>query len=261
MCPKTDMQREEASKYLYKELVGKLMYLVTCTRPDIAFTIRELAKIMSNHGHQHWQAAKHLLWYLQGTRSHGIIYRHKDDPYLIFRTFTDLDWAQGESRKSICGYVVEMGGGAIAWASKQQSIVALSSCEAEYMACTHAIKQILWYRSLMQELGFTQEHTSPLFCDNQGTVACTHDPQHHSHMKHMDIRYHFIHDSIQKLLVDIVHIPGIENIADLLTKPLPQLVHAKWVKRLNLGWEPDCDQGGVLMECDCREDSDKGMDT
>jgi hypothetical protein len=191
MSPKTKEEREEASKLPYRELVGKFGYL-TNTRPDISFPTRELAKFVLNYGVPHWNAAKHLLQYLQGTRTYGIIYGNKDEPYPIFRTFTDSDWAQGELRKSVCGYVVEMGGGPIAWSSKQQGVIALSLTEAEYVVSTHAAKQILWTRSLMQELDFTQKHPSSLFCDNLGTIAASLDPQHHSRMKHMDLRYHFI---------------------------------------------------------------------
>ena len=139
MSPKTEKEKEEMLEYPYRELVRKLMYLATCTWPDIAFTVRELTKFMSNYGREHWQAAKHLLQYLQGTRSLGIIYRHKDKAFPLFKGFTDSDWVRGESRKSVCGYVIEMGGGGISWSSKQQSIVALSSCEAEYVASMHAV--------------------------------------------------------------------------------------------------------------------------
>ena len=184
---------------------------------------------MSNYGPQHWAAAKHLLRYLQGTRSLGVFYRCRDDPYLIFRTFTDSDWAQGEIRKSVCGYIVEMGGGPISWSSKQQGVVALSSCEAGYIASTHATKQVLWLRSLSQELRFAQDNPSSLFCDNQGSITCTHDPQHHSRMKHIDLRYHFICDCVQKRLIDCIHVSSAENMADLLTKPLLRIIHAKWV--------------------------------
>src|SRR5262245_29355259 len=114
------------------------MYLETCTRPDIAFAVCELAKFMSNYGSKHWRAAKHLLHYLQGTRSFRIFFGPINKPYPIFKTFADSDWAQSEHRKSVCGYVIEMGNGPVAWSSKQQGIVTLSSCEAEYVACTHA---------------------------------------------------------------------------------------------------------------------------
>jgi len=89
-----------------------------------------------------------------------------------------------------------------------------------------------------------QEHPTPLYCDNQGTVACTHNPQHHSRMKHIDIRFHFIRDCIQKKLIDVMYLPGTDNVADLLTKPLTRITHEKWLKRLRM----DSDQGGVLTD-------------
>jgi hypothetical protein len=242
-CLKNEREVLEAQKLPYKELVGKLMYLATCTRPDIAFAVWELAKFMSNYGENHWQAAKHLLRYLQGTRSYGVFYGQVDEPYPLFKAFTDSDWAQGQHRKSICGYVIEIGGGPIAWSSKQQTIVALSSSEAEYVASTHVAKTILWMHSLASELGFEQKHATSTFCHNQGTITCTIDPQNHSRMKHIDLRYHFICDCVQKRLIDVLYISGTENVADL-TKPLGCIIHQKWIKMLRL----DCDQGGVLED-------------
>jgi hypothetical protein len=243
-CPKTEQEISEAKKLPYRELMGKCMYLATCTRPDIAFTVRELAKFMSNYGEAHWKAAKHLLRYLQGTRSYGIYYGNLDEPYPIFKCFADSDWAQAEGRKSVCGFVIMMGGGAIGWSSKQQDVVALSSCEAEYIGCTHAAKPILWFRSLAAELGFEQQHPTIMFCDNQGTVACTHDPQHHTRMKHIDLRYHFIRDCVQKGVIMVMHVPSTENVADIMTKPLQRVKHQKWTIWLKL----DGDQGGVLKD-------------
>ena len=125
MCPKNDQQKELAIKRPYPQLVGKLLYLSTCTRPDISFTVRELSRFMSNWGEQHWAAAKHLLRYLKGTKHYGITYGNLDNPYPIFRTFADSDWASGEGRRSVAGFLTEMAGGPISWASKKQTIVAL----------------------------------------------------------------------------------------------------------------------------------------
>jgi hypothetical protein len=239
MCPKTDAEREEVANDLgpcanYCAIVGKCMYLATCTRPDIAFAVRELARYMSNFGKQHIAAAKHLLRYLQGTRYRGIIYGDTDNTATIFRSFTDSDWAMSDGRKSVSGFVVECGGGPISWSSKQQVVVALSSCEAEYISCTHCARQIIWLRSLFDELGFPQTDSSILFCDNQGTVACTHDPHSHSRMKHIDIRAHFVRDCVNRRIIDVHHIPGVQNPADLLTKPLQTTIHLKWLQHIRL---------------------------
>src|ERR1700761_1045661 len=108
----------------------------------------------------------------------------------LFHTFVDSDFAIGEYRKSISGYIVTCAGGPICWSSKQQTVVALSSCEAEYFTCGHGGRQILSLRSLFEELGIVQDVASVMFCDSSGAVSYAHDP--HSRMKHIDIRRHFI---------------------------------------------------------------------
>jgi hypothetical protein len=236
MCPSNDVERDAAASLPYCAIVGKCMYLSTCTRPDISYAVRELARFMSNYGQRHFEAAKHLLRYLQGTRYRGIIYGD-DNPTTTFQAFTDSDWAMTDNRKSVSGYVIECGGGPIAWSSKQQTIIALSSCEAEYLSCTHCARQIIWLRSLFKELGFPQPHATLLHCDNQGTVTCSHDPHSHSRMKHIDIRAHFIRDCVNTNTIDVIHIPGVENPADLLTKPLEKVTHRKWLKRIRLDIE------------------------
>lgn len=243
-CPKSDKERDLLKKEQYCTLVGKVMYLATTTRPDIAFAVRELAKFMSNYGHKHVLAAKHLLRYLNGTRSLGITLGNIDQPYPLFRGFTDSDWASGEDRRSISGYVMMIGDSPVAWSSKQQAVVALSSCEAEYLACTHAACQIIWMRQLLGELGFPQKEATVLFCDNNGTIACTHDPHQHTKMKHIDIRAHFIRDCVNNRTIDVIRVPGKENVADIMTKSLQRILHANGLKLLGL--HPS--QGGVLEE-------------
>ena len=243
MCPTTDAERKTVSALPYCAIVGKCMYLATCSRPDIAYTVRELARFMSNYGQRHFEAAKHLLRYLQGTRYRGVIYGDTENLTPVFTTFSDSDWGMADNRKSVSGYIIECGGGPIAWSSKQQAIVALSSCEAEYLSCSYCARQIVWLRSLFLELGFPQPTATILHCDNQGTVACSHDPHSHSRMKHIDIRAHFIRDCVNDKVINITHIPGIENPADLLTKPLDKAIHRKWLQRIRL----DIDQSKISL--------------
>ena len=244
MCPSSDTEKQNASCLPYCAVVGKCMYLSTCTRPDISYAVRELARFMSNYGEKHFEAAKHLLRYLQGTRSRGLVYGNTPTTFPIFRAFADSDWAMSEGRRSVSGFIIECGGAPVAWSSKQQAIVALSSCEAEYLSCAHCARHVIWFRSLFQELGFSQKQPTVLYCDNKGTVACTHDPHSHSQMKHIDIRAHFIRDCVNKELIDVHHIPGTENPSDLLTKPLNKFIHEKWLTSLRL----DAGQGGVSVE-------------
>jgi hypothetical protein len=247
LSPQIDaLNAEDAQRvrdFPYSAVVGKCMYLATCTRPDISYTVRELARFMSSHGPSHITAAKHLLRYLKGTASYGIILGGQSETlHPLLKALTDSDWGMGDTRKSVSGFLIMMGDSPLSWSSKQQAVVALSSCEAEYLASTHCARDILWFRNLFAELGIPQIQPTTLFCDNQGTVACTHDPHAHSKMKHIAIREHFIRDCVMKRLIDVVHVSNKENIADLFTKPLHRILHSRWVKMLRL----DASQGGVL---------------
>jgi hypothetical protein len=244
MCPQTDEEKRMMKQEPYDAVVGKLMYLTTCTRPDIAYAVRELARFMGNPGEMHWKCAKHVLRYLCGTANYGLLLGNVDEPYPLFRGLTDSDWGMGDQRKSVSGYVVLMGNSPIAWSSKQQATVALSSCEAEYLASAHCARQLIWLRYLLEELGYPQTTATPLFCDNQGTIACTHDPHSHTQMKHIDIRAHFIRDCVNKRLIDVHYISNQFNTADLLTKPLGKVLHQQWVRLLKL----NAGQGGVLTD-------------
>lgn len=124
MSPSTDEERNAVASLPYSTLVSKCMYLAICTHPDISYAVRELTCYMSNYGQRHFDVAKHLLQYLQGTRSRGLIYGKTPNPYPLFRAFADSDWAMSEGRRSVSGFVIECAGAPIAWSSKQQAIVA-----------------------------------------------------------------------------------------------------------------------------------------
>ena len=126
----------------------------------------------------------------------------------------------GEFQKSISGFIILLSDSPLTWSSKQQLIVALSSCEAKYISTSHCACDVLWFRNLFLELGYPQTLATTVFCDNQGTVSCTHDPNRHTKMKHITIQYHFIRNCVNKQIIDIIHIPNYSNIADLFTKPL-----------------------------------------
>lgn len=120
MCPQSDAEREEVASLPFRAIIGKCMYLATCTCPDISYAVRELACFMSNYGSKHFEATKHLLQYLQGTCLRGIIYGGTPDLFPSFHCFTDSDWAMTEGRKLISGYVILCGGGPLTWLSKQK---------------------------------------------------------------------------------------------------------------------------------------------
>jgi hypothetical protein len=143
MYPSNTEQCEVAVQLPFCPLVGKCIYLANCTQLNIFYAVYELAKFMSNYGTKHFEAAKHLLWYLQGTQSQGLTYRNLPNPYFIFKAFADSDWVMSKGHKSVLGFLIKCGGGIIAWSSKQQVVMALLSCKAEYLTCSHCAQQIL----------------------------------------------------------------------------------------------------------------------
>eukprot|EP00253_Pinus_taeda_P033607 PITA_33607 len=154
---------------LYKSIVDSLMYLTT-TRPDIMFAVSLISRFMERPKEAHWQAAKRILRYVKETKSFGILYNVSEHSDLV--GYTDSDWAGSvDDRKSTSGYVFHMGSGAISWASKKQSIVALSTAEAEYVAATAAACQAVWMRRMLRSLGREQAKTTVIFCDNSSTIA------------------------------------------------------------------------------------------
>jgi len=130
------------------------MYLALTTRPDIAYTARVLARFNSNPGLAHWQAVKHVLHYLRGTSDHKLTYRPSDAPE-PFITYSDADHrGNPDNGRSTGGYVVEIGTGAVSWSSKLQTLVALSTIEAEYISAVEARKEIIWLHQFLGELGY-----------------------------------------------------------------------------------------------------------
>jgi hypothetical protein len=171
--PPIHLSSDDAKKmdhdFPYTAVVGKLMYLAMCTRPDISYAVRELTRFMSRYGPTYVTAVKHLLRYLKGTLNYSVTLGDKDVQYPMIKALTDLDWGMGDERKSISGFLIMMGDSPLLWSSKQQAVVALSSCKAEYLTATHCAREVLWFRNLLTELGLPQTSPTTIFCDNQGT--------------------------------------------------------------------------------------------
>jgi transposase InsO family protein len=202
----------------FASLVGSLLYAMVCTRPDIAAAVLAVSRHMSNPSEQHWTAAKRILRYLHGTQSMGLTFR-RDGGGLL--GFSDADWGGDTvTRKSTTGFLFLFGGAAISWSSKLQATVALSSVEAEYMALSTTVQEALYVRNLLADIGFPQAQSTPVLCDNQGSLALAKDPVFRPRTKHIDIRYHFIRERIEQGVIKVEYCPTESMVADALTKPL-----------------------------------------
>lgn len=220
---------------LYATAIGSLSYSALATRFDIANAVYRLAQFTRNPQPKHWTAVKRIFRYLKGTKDLHLTFGGSEQDWTTeINAFCDADWASNADRKSVSGYVFTLAGGAIAWSSKKQTSVALSTAEAEYVAATHATKQLLWFRTLFDELGFPQPTTSTLFTDNQAAIAIAHHPEFHARTKHIDIALHFLRDLVRNETINTVYINTKDNLADVFTKGLPRPAHQDFVSRIGL---------------------------
>jgi hypothetical protein len=183
-------------KTKYRSVIGSLRYLVN-TRPDIAYAVRIVSRFMEDPRGSHWSAVKHILRYIAGTVNYGCTYRKQGTTESNLTGFSDSDLAGDvDDRKSTSGSVFMLGSSLVTWASQKQRVVALSSCEAEYIASANAACQGIWLSRLLGELLGIQAPKVKLLVDNKSAIALSKNPVHHERSKHIDTRYHFIRDCV-----------------------------------------------------------------
>jgi hypothetical protein len=207
----------------YRSAVGKLMYAMIGTRPDIAFAVGAVSRHMAAPTQQHWVAVKRIFRYLKGTEAAKILYKWGTSSELTVHGYCDSDWAADlNDRKSTAGYVFLLSGGPVTWSSKKQATVALSTTEAEYMAAAMATKEAVWLRRLLSNLGHPQTRPTTIFEDNRGCIEISKNPVNHARTKHIDIRHHFVRERTLSGEIRLVYCSTEKMLADLLTKPLPR---------------------------------------
>ena len=212
----------DVKDYTYSALVGSLNYLAVCTRPDISQAVGALSKYMSAPTTAHWLAAKHVLRYLASTTGYGITFNGASAKLV---GYCDADYAgDPDSRRSTTGYVFVLNGGAISWASRLQKTVAASTTEAEYMAEAAAVKEALWLKTLLTDLGFSINSVK-LYADNQAAIKLMSNPIVSQRSKHIDVSYHFARQHIVNGNIALTYKPTTEMIADTLTKAVPESKH------------------------------------
>ncbi|KAM0916826.1 hypothetical protein ACQ4PT_009866 [Festuca glaucescens] len=205
----------------YRSVIGSLRYLVH-TRPDIPFAVGFLSRFMEAPAGDHLAAVKHLLRYISGTLSHGCVYRRGGCETLI--SFSDSDHAGDvDTRKSTSGVLIYLGDSLVSWQSQKQKVVATSSCEAEYIAAATAACQGIWLAQLVGELLNQEAAPITIYIDNKSAISLCKNPVLHDRSKHIDLRYHFIRNCVEKGTVAVEFIGIVEQKADMLTKPLSRV--------------------------------------
>lgn len=220
---KSTADDKRTEKTSYQRMIGSLMYLVTGTRPDIAYAIAHLSQFSSDPAVTHMAAVKRLLRYLQGTKTYKLFYNFGDE--IVLNGFCDASYGNClDTRRSFSGYLFQLGNSTISWRSRKQRSVAHSSCEAEYMALSLAVKQYIWLRSGLRQLSSASVPMS-LSTDSNAAVDLASNPKLNDASKHIDIAYHFTREKVNDGTLTLLHVPSSDNLADICTKGLPWTTH------------------------------------
>lgn len=221
----TEMTEEEKAHMKnvpYREAVGSLIYLSSCCRPDISYSVSMLASVMQNPSTYHWHLMKHLLTYLASTRLRGIEYSSVN-PAIGNRIlcYSDSDHGGDKSkRKSRTGYLAMLNNGPISWYSKMQLNIAISSTEAEYYALSATTQEVIWLRQFMYGIHLPQSEATIIFEDNSSTIILASNHNFSFRTKHIATRHHFIRQHVDFCDISVLKIPTADQCADVLTKSL-----------------------------------------
>jgi transposase InsO family protein len=233
-CAKTPEELQKAKDSRYGEIIGKLIYLMRCSRPDIAYAVGVLCRFMVNPGPSHIAALKHLLRYLVGTINLRLVYSPTDSNSL-FDTYSDASLGGDEDQqRSTGGFAIMMGTGAVVWGSRLQHHTAMSSTESEYVNASLVGAEVMWMRYMMEELGYDISAPSPLFMDSNSAAQVVKNPEHQSSMKHVHRSYNWVRQKVESKDINIMRVAGVDNIADIFTKPLGKIKFTEFRTKLGL---------------------------
>ena len=216
-------------KPLFQKLVGSLIYLAICMRPDISYAAMSLGQFNANFNQSHLVAAKRVLHYIAGTVDFALEFNFDGGVvpttvggFLQSCVIPDADWALDESdRKSISGYCFYFMNSLVSWSAVKQKTISLSSMEAEYYSMTHAIKEALWMHLFFTLYSFPCPRPFPLLSDNRSMCALANNSSITCRSKHINIRHHFICAHIADGTFCTNWVSTSDMPADIFTKPLP----------------------------------------
>ena len=210
----------------YQSLVGSLQYLITATRPELAYVVNYFSRFLSSSTPLHHKHLKRVLRYLIGTKHFGLkfdglearkIFRIYESYKII--SYSDADYYKEKDGKSITGFVTYLNGQLVSGRSWKQQRVTESTSEAELVAANEAAKDALWLKQLLEIMHLTTDIIT-LYVDNKSALEIAKHPTSHKRNKHLSITSLKIREYIEEKLIEIKYVPSNENIADMFTKSL-----------------------------------------
>ncbi|CAI7746200.1 unnamed protein product, partial [Closterium sp. NIES-54] len=219
----------------YPELLGCLMYLMTCTRPDLACPLSLLARYVAPGRHQkvHWDAAKRVMGYLCSTTGMGLVLGGRGP--VVLTGHADASWVDDSAtQRSSQGYTFSLGFGSISWRSTRSSSVLSSSCEAEIYAGAMAAQELRWLTYLLIDLGEQPRSPPALYVENKAMIALCQEHRLEHRTKHIALRYFLARELQQRGQLRLAYVATRANIGDVFTKALPPGDHQRFVTVLGL---------------------------
>jgi hypothetical protein len=224
----SDVDEKEVDSTYYRKLIGSLRYLCN-TRPDLAYSVGIVSRFMEKPKTSHLIAVKRILRYVKGTIECGILFPASDRGREVKLVgYTDSNWCGDiEDRKSTAGYVFYYGGAPISWCSKKEPVVALSSCEAEYIAASLSTCQAIWLKNLIEEISQAKIESVKLRIDNVSAINLAKNPIAHGRSKHIELRFHYLREQVNNGNLTLEHCRSEDQFADLFTKAVTVKVFQK----------------------------------
>ncbi|CAI7912467.1 unnamed protein product [Closterium sp. NIES-53] len=219
----------------YPELVGCLMYLMTCTRPDLAYPLSLLARYVAlgRHRKVHWDAAKRVLRYLCSTLGMGLVLGGR--ARVVLTGHADTSWVDDlATQRSSQGDTLSLGSGSVSWRSTRSSSVLSSSCEAEIYAGAMAAQKLRWLTYLLTDLGEAPRSSPVLYVDNKAMLALCQEQRLEHRTKHIALCYFLARELQQHGQLHLAYVASHANTADVFTKALQPCDHQRFCTVLGL---------------------------
>ncbi|CAI7754260.1 unnamed protein product [Closterium sp. NIES-53] len=213
----------------YPELVGCLMYLMTCTRPDLAYPLSILARYVApgRHRPEHMAAAKRVLRYLCSTSGMGLVLGGRRP--VVLTGHADASWADDQAtQRSSQGYTFSLGSRSVSWRSTRSSSVLSSSCEAEIYTGAMAAQELRWLTYLLTDLGEKPRSPPVLYVDNKAMLALCREHGLEHRTKHIALRYFLARELQQRGQLRLAYVASEANTADIFTKALAPGDHQRF---------------------------------
>jgi hypothetical protein len=229
-------KREPVSQLKYSQIIGCLMYITNCTRPDLACAVNKLSRFTSNPNEDHWKALNRVLRYLKFTMNLGLWYTRYPP---VLEGYYDANWISNtKDSKATSGYVFTIGGVVVSWKSTKQTCIARSTMEAEFIALDKAGEEAEWLRNFLEDIPCWTKPIAPIsiHSDSQSAISRAQNNMYNGKSRHIRRRHNTIKQLISNGVISIDFVRSKENLADPLTKGLPRDQMSKLT--LGMGLKP-----------------------